>query len=463
MPPHIQHSDEPAGNADREALAKLEPRALRTFTPTNADIASSAGVFHYTSDGRRLFDFTSGVLVSNLGHNPTRWLKRFAEYMGWPATGFGSTESSHYTAAVPMTAYNAATPIEASACKRLTKLLRGSHGGSRLEQVMWAASGSEAIQKAIWAAMARDRTRPMILATRFGFHGKKGLANAVTGSETDTERDPRVRFISFPMTECRDVSLREAAFDPTPYQNELDALLHQFGRKIGMLITEPYLGGGGSFHPPKAYLQLLERFCRANDIVFILDEVQANFGRTGSMFAYETYGLQPDIVVLGKGLGNGVPVAAAVGRAEIFGSLDYGEGSDTWSANPLCCAAVLATLDEFEARDVIGSMEPASRALETGLVALKEFPFVANVRGEKDGMVWGVEMNDHATKTSTQWANAFVLASYQGEGGDGVHLLGPLSKKVVRVAPPLVITKDEALAAVSILNRAARRLATSSE
>src|SRR5262245_17504830 len=89
MPPHIQHSGEPVGNADREALAKLEPRALRTFTPTIADIASSAGVFHYTSDGRRLFDFTSGVLVSNLGHNPTLWLKRFAEYMRWPASGFG--------------------------------------------------------------------------------------------------------------------------------------------------------------------------------------------------------------------------------------------------------------------------------------------------------------------------------------------------------------------------------------
>ena len=79
-------------------------------------------------------------------------------------------------------------------------------------------------------------------------------------------------------------------------------------------------------------------FCREHDLVFILDEVQSNFGRTGDLFAFETYGIEPDIVVLGKGLGNGVPVAAAVGRADLFGSLDYGEGSDTWSANPLCCA-----------------------------------------------------------------------------------------------------------------------------
>ena len=330
---------------------------------------------------------------------------------------------------------------------------------------MWAASGSEAIQKALWAAQARERTRPMILATRFGFHGKKGLANAVTGSESDAERDPRVRFITFPTTECRDVSSRAGPFDPAVYQKELDALLHQFGRKIGTLITEPYLGGGGSYHPPKAYLQLLERFCRTNDIVFILDEVQSNFGRTGSMFAFETYGLEPDIVVLGKGLGNGVPVAAAVGRADVFASLDYGEGSDTWSANPLCCAGVLATLDEFQARDVLAAMKPVSNAIESGLVALKEFSLVANVRGENGGMVWGVEFADYGGRTASEWANAFVLACYHGDGagGDGVHLLGPLSKKVVRIAPPLVITAEEAAASIAILQRAARRLADGRE
>jgi 4-aminobutyrate aminotransferase-like enzyme len=308
--------------------------------------------------------------------------------------------------------------------------------------------------------MARDRTRPMILATRFGFHGKKGLANAVTGSEADSERDPRVRFITFPTTECRDVSIRDEAFDPTPYKKELDALLHQFGRKIGTLITEPYLGGGGSYHPPKAYLQLLERSCRDNDIIFILDEVQSNFGRTGSMFAFETYGIEPDIVVLGKGLGNGIPVAAAVGRTDVFGSLDYGEGSDTWSANPICCAAVLATLDEFASRNVLAGMKESSAIIERGLVKLKELPFVANVRGERGGMVWGVETRDHATRTPAEWANGLVLACYEGDGptADGIHLLGPLAKKVVRIAPPLTITPEEATASMELLHRAARRL-----
>ena len=454
----ITHAGESASNDARAAVAGVEPRALRTFTPTQAVIARSAGVFHWTPEGRRLFDFTSGVLVSNLGHNPTRWMRNFNRYMGWDEPHGDAPEG--FFSAVAMTAYNAVTPIEVDTSRRLSAFLRKHPGGGRMDQVMWAASGSEAIQKALWAAAARDRARPMILATRFGFHGKKGLANAVTGSESDAERDPRVKFITFPMGECRDVSARDAVFDPTFYQKELDALWHQFGRRIGCLITEPYLGGGGSYHPPKAYLQLLERFCRANDIVFVLDEVQANFGRTGSVFAFETYGLEPDIVVLGKGLGNGVPVAAAVGRADIFGALDYGEASDTWSANPLNCASVLATLDEFESRDVVGGMKASSAAIEAGLIRLKELPFVAAVRGESAGMVWGVEMADHAGRTAAEWANAFVLSCYQGDGagGDGVHLLGPLAKKVVRVSPPLVITPAEVEAAVGLVERAARRL-----
>ena len=108
-------------------------------------------------------------------------------------------ERAEFTVAAPLTAYNAATELEVTASERLLANMRRATGGGRMEQVLWAASGSEAVQKALWASMARDPQRNMILATRGGFHGKKGLAGAVTGSETDKERDPRVRFISFPL------------------------------------------------------------------------------------------------------------------------------------------------------------------------------------------------------------------------------------------------------------------------
>jgi 4-aminobutyrate aminotransferase-like enzyme len=448
----LHHPNEAESNTQRDLVAAYEPRASRTYTPTQAVIAKAAGVYLWTPEERRLYDFTSGVLVANLGHNPQSWHNRLVDHMGWSEAGWGE---SPYLPALPLTAYNAVTEVETEASQRLVELLQSRPGGKRLEQVLWAASGSEAIQKALWAALARDRSRDVILATRYGFHGKKGLAGAVTGCETDRDRDPRVRFLSFPTAECADVSLRGRPFDPTPYRRELEALLHQFGRRLSVLITEPYLGGGGSYHPPAAYLQTLQAFCREHDLTFILDEVQANFGRTGDLFAYETYGVEPDVVVLGKGLGNGVPVASAVGRADLFASLDYGEGSDTWSANPLCCAAVLATLEEFAATDVLGPCRRSSAIVEAGLVRLKELPFIAQVRGEKGGMVWGVETRDHAGRGAAEWANDLVLACYRGADGrgDGIHLLGPLAKKVIRIAPPLVLTEAEARDSMELMFR----------
>ncbi len=450
----IQHPGEINSNNARDHLTKVEPRSLRTYTPSQAVLAKSAGSFHWTPEGRKLYDFTSGVLVANLGHNPVRWTKRFFYLMGWDNLDSASATDKYFSA-VTMTAYNAATPIEITASQKLLEMMRRHPIGNRMQQVLWAASGSEGIQKAIWAAMARDKNRDMIIATRFGFHGKKGLANAITGTENDKDRDPRVKFISFPMCECNDISMRDNPFDFSHYQKELDALWHQYGRKLGIMVTEPYLGGGGSFHPPKEYLQMLVRFCREKDIIFILDEVQANFGRTSQIFAYESYGIEPDIVVLGKGLGNGVPVAAVVGRKDLFDCLDYGEASDTWSANPLCCAAVIATLEEFEDGSVLENSHKVSAIIEEGLIALKkDLPFIANVRGEKGGMVWGVEMADFAGKSSHEWACSMVHSCYLGDSsGEGIHILGPLARKVVRISPPITLTPAEASASMKLMHK----------
>ncbi|HEV7225291.1 MAG TPA: aminotransferase class III-fold pyridoxal phosphate-dependent enzyme, partial [Pirellulales bacterium] len=176
---------------------------------------------------------------------------------------------------------------------------------------------------------------------------------------------------------------------------------------------------------------------------FIFDEVQANFGRTGSLFAFTEYGVEPDIVVLGKGLGNGVPVSAAVGRADLFANMHYGEASDTWSANPLACAGVLATLDEYETTDVLAHAKKLSHEIEAGLVKLLELPAVAHIRGE--GVVWGVECAAVGKHDAGEVANACIEACYRGEAsGAAIHLLGALAGKVIRVSPPLVMPLDEA-------------------
>lgn len=446
----IQFPGEERSNAARAVLTENEPLALRTYTPSQAIFARSAGPFHYTADGRRLYDYSSGVLVANLGHNPRRWTKRFCEYLGWKpeqVTGAGEDE---YFEAVTLTAYNAATELEARAVERLLESLHATAHGQRLQSVLWSASGSEAVQKALWACLRRDEKRDLILATRHGFHGKKGLAGACTGSENDRDRDPRVKFISFPMAEIDDLGASGSDIDLSRYEAELEEAWKQHGPRINCLITEPYLGGGGSYHPPSAYLQLLERWCRAHDVLFILDEVQSNFGRTGRMYAFEKHGIQPDFVCLGKGMGNGVPVNAAVGRKDVLASLSYGEGSDTWSAAPLGCAAVLATLDEFADGAVLERTAALSRRYTEGLQRLKETGLIAKVRGE--GLVFGIECAAAGSKSANEVACEVVRKCYLGkQGGDGIHLLGPLAGKVLRISPPLTMTDEQAAASLDLL------------
>lgn len=416
----IQHDGEPHGNAIRKTLDAYVGRGHKTYTPTQAVIRRAEGCWLETVDGRRLLDFTSGVLVANLGHAHPRFEAAYAQYCD----------------GVPRNCYNAVSPLEAVAAERLIHNLNLP----TMEKVLWADSGSAGIIKAIWAAQHARPEKDILLATRYGFHGKKGLAGDVTGA---TSPNPNVRFISFPMDEAANVSMlpsTEANRDALlpKYAAELDALKAEFGDRILLLITEPYLGAAGSFHPPRWYHQFLADWCRKNDVLFILDEVQSCHGRTGNMYAFQSYGVEPDLVVLGKGLGNGEPVAAVAGRADLMDSLNFGEASDTFSGNPRASAALLAVLDVFESEPIVGNCREMAERMKAGLSALREeFSFVTNVRGE--GLVWGVELAAHGKLSAEEVAQKAVLEGYRA----GLQLLGPLAGNVLRVSPPLVITAGE--------------------
>ena len=269
-----------------------------------AVLAKSAGSYHWTPEGRKLADFSSGVLVMNLGHNPTRWWQRVNDYLGLrqPATGGRILRGRH--------------------AQRLQRRDRSRDAGDRAAVSLHADSSPAALaaskccgRPAAARRFKRRSGRRSIAAPGERHHpqhpprlsrqkgpGRRGHRQR----STTPSAIARVRFISFPREECISVARRQQPIDLAPYEAELSRLWSEYGSRICCLITEPYLGGGGSFHPQKEYIQLLERFCREHDIIFILDEVQANFGRTGSLFAFTEYGVEPDIVVLGKGLGNGV-------------------------------------------------------------------------------------------------------------------------------------------------------------
>jgi len=409
----ISFDNEPKSNALRLLVDQYVGQGQSTWTPTQVVISRAKGRCLWTVEGQRLIDFTSGVLVSNIGYAHRGFEKRLAKY----AKG------------LPRNPYNMVTEVQVEASRRLVKSMKGN---PQAQQTLWAASGSEGIQKAMWACLHHAPERNIMVATRGGFHGKKGLAADVSG---ETGPNPNVRFISFPMGGGEPESF---------YRAELDAIWNESPGKVALLITEPYLGAKGSFHPPKWYHALLEQWCREHDIPFIFDEVQACFGRTGNMYAWQSYGVQPDLVVLGKGVASGVPAAVVVGRSDLIGSLHYGEASDTFSASTEACAAVCATLDVFEDEKVVAHARRAAKWLRKGLDALqKKFPFILEVRGE--GLVYGVDMVDAAT------ADACVVEAYRAKSKRGVHFLGPLASKVLRVSPPLTITRDEVDEAVELL------------
>ena len=417
----IQHDGEPKANAIRERLDAVVGKGQRTYTPSQVTVKSAKGSYLWTVDGRKLVDFTSGVLVANLGHDHPRFEELCREY----ADG------------LPRNAYNMVAEIEVIAAERLLKSMAATN--PKAEKLFWAASGSEGIQKAMWAAQHKAPERQILLATRYGFHGKKGLAGDVTGAES---LNPNVRFVSFPMKEEKPQSF---------YQDELDAFAEEFDGQIALLITEPYLGAAGSFHPPKWYHQMLQAWCEQHGVVLIFDEVQACHGRTGNMYAYESYEVQPDLVVLGKGIANGEPAAAVIGRADLIDAMGYGEASDTFSGNPRACAAICAVLDVFEEEGVIDKARAAARDIGERLCALPDaFPFVKTVRGE--GLVYGIEIEN------AELANRCVLEAYYGTGDAGVHLLGPLAGTVLRVSPPLLISESEIAEAFAIIEQAWARI-----
>jgi len=415
----ITHDGESKGNKVRRGLDAVVGRGQSTYTPTQIVVEKAKGCHLWTVDGRKLIDLTSGVLVSNLGYAHPLFDKLF----------------KLYKKGLPRNAYNMVTAVQVEASRRLVKSMKRP----RLQKVLWAASGSEGIQKAMWSALHRYPDRPIIAATRFGFHGKKGLAADVTG---ETSPNPNVRWLSFPLDDER---------PRAHYEQELAALWHAHEGQIALLITEPYLGAKGSFHPPKWYHQMLQAWCNQHDIPFIFDEVQACFGRTGNMYAFQSYEVEPDLVVLGKGMANGEPAAAVVGRADLIDALDYGEASDTFSGTPMACAAVCAALDVFQEEKVVKQCQKMGARLQKGLEKLQEqFPFITAIRGE--GLVFGVEISDPET------ANRCVLEAYRGTGKKGVHFLGPLAGKVLRVSPPLIIDKKTLDEALEILAEAWARI-----
>jgi 4-aminobutyrate aminotransferase/(S)-3-amino-2-methylpropionate transaminase len=222
--------------------------------------------------------------------------------------------------------------------------------------------------------------------------------------------------------------------------------------RVAAIIIEPVQGDGGFLAAPKEFLQALRARCTEHGIVLILDEIQAGFGRTGSMFGFQHAGIQPDLVTVAKSLAGGMPLSGVVGRAAIMDAPTPGGLGGTYGGNPVACAAALAVLDLFEEQNLLEQSEMLAAQLNEGLQALqRRYPRIGEVRGL--GFMQAIEMVADDDRQSPDAALAQKVIDEARNAGLLVIKCG-IHRNVVRFLAPLVTTPEQLAEALQMLDKA---------
>lgn len=406
---------------------QCEPLCAADQTPIVWDYGE--GVWVWDVDGNPYIDFTSGVLVSNLGHNHP-----------------GLVSAIQNQAPRMMNCYSFPTPERISASSRLVKVLPAN-----IDRVFMLSTGSDATEAALRIAR-RHTGKQEILAFYGGFHGRTYGAMGVAGS-LSTRRQfgvPVPGGIMAPYAYCYRCFYGKTYPDCGMFcLKALDRIIDSTSSgDLGAVIVEPYQGSAGFIFPPDGWLKSLENWARQRNILLIVDEVQASFGRTGKMFAIEWEDIHPNLICLGKGMGSGIPASAVAGESSVFECMKPGELSSTWGGNPLASAAVLAVLDAMEKQKLPENSRLMGEYLMSRFLEMKShYPFIGDVRGK--GLVIGLEFVDpvdHFTPSPEITHKVVMGCAEHGVLLGKVGLYG----NVIRVAPPLVITQAELDVALNV-------------
>lgn len=374
-------------------------------------------------DGNKFIDWTSGVLVTNVGHCHPRMVKAMQDAV-----------------AKLINSYECPTRYRIDAAKALMEVAPRHMG-----KCFFFSTGAEATEVAM-RIMKRRTGKFEILGFETGFHGKTALAAAAGGLAGPKKgfgpTVPGVIRAIYPSAYRDELGFCSDGPEFRKYFNYLDGVIaaNSVGSLAG-LIVEPYQGSGGFNFPPKGWLKALEKWARARGILFTLDEVQAGYGRTGTMFACEHEGLTPDIITLGKGIGCGASVSAVVGTEDVFHAFGRGEMSSTLGGNPVATSVIPVILDIMKEQGLVENSAKMGAYMHSKLVEImNRCPKVGDVRGM--GLINGVEfVQDKATKEP---ATAEMIHAVIDRCASKGLLVGSVGRfgNVIRVAPPLTITKD---------------------
>ena len=390
---------------ESEIITKDQESYLPVFSRYPIVLDHGEGAYVWDVKGRKYLDALGGIAVNVLGHNDAPLVNAIADQ----SKRLIHVSNLYYTEA------------QADAADKLSRLTAGG-------KVFFGNSGAEANEGAIKAARKYAHTirdeKSQIITAHGSFHGRTLATLTATGQEKFHKG-----FEPLP-----------GGFDYVPY-NDAAALAKLISENTAAVMLEPIQGEGGVRIPADDYLQRVRELCDQYDALLILDEIQTGMGRTGSFYAYEMYGVTPDIVTLAKGLAGGVPIGAFIVTEKVAAAFHPGDHGSTFGGNPLACAAANVVLDRIANEDFLACVQDVGVYFKKALEDLwKKYPVhITEVRGA--GLILGMEMQKNE--------DAAAIARRMLEQG---IIINCTAGNVLRFIPPLIFSKKEVDELIRVLD-----------
>lgn len=389
-----------------EYMEMGEKNILHVYNRYKLVLEKGEGVYLYDTEGKKYLDFAAGIAVSAFGYNNKEYNDALKDQID---------KLIH----VSNLFYNIPS-IEAA--QKIVK-------ATGFDRVFFTNSGAEAIEGALklakkYAYNKKGSNDYEIIAMNHSFHGRTIGALSVTGNSHYREPFmplmPGVKFAEY---------------------NDLDSVKELISDKTCAIILETIQGEGGIYPATEEFIKGIRRICDDNNIIMICDEIQCGMGRTGKLYAFEHYGIKPDVFTTAKALGCGVPVGAFVARGEVAEAMVPGDHGTTYGGNPLACAAVSRVYDMFESHEILSHVNEVGRYLEEKLEEIsKEFPCIIERRGK--GLLQGLALKKEKSAgevINKAMDNGLIIISAGGN--------------VLRFVPPLIITKENVDEMTEILRK----------
>ncbi len=401
------------------------------------EVASAQGTRIRSTDGVEYLDCFSGISVCNAGHGHPK------------VTAAAKAQIDDLVHCCTYIYYN---PMAGRLAEALARITPGA-----LRKSFLCNSGAEAIEGSM--RLARHFTgRDEFVALTHSFHGRTYATLSITGNSARKQSGgpfmPGVSFAPAPyFYRCPFGSKTEAECAERSAEGLARAIQFQSSGNIAAFVAEPVLGEGGIIVPHESYFKLVTEILAERDILFICDEVQTGFGRTGKLFAIEHYDVEPEIMTMAKGIADGFPLGAFIARPEVADAFTPGSHLSTFGGNPVSCAAALANIEVMHDEQLPENAAARGAQLMTALKPLEdELALVGEVRGK--GLMIGLELVESADKTPAVDAAKEVKKRCR-EAGILIGVGGTYAN-VVRLQPPLILNEDEAVEIIDSLSKILR-------